>query len=322
MSAPPPPSEPGSDELVVGGSVLALVNQSPGVTTDHHALGPRHWRRQVDRLVRAGFTEVDLTDGWLPIPTMSGPERQALGEVLADAGVRALGLNISRHSLVDPERADEHLDYSLRAVDAAAELGVPLLGVGFHPRLVPEQKLDRMFWEVAVEPADRSDAVWDLAADRLRRLCAYAGERGIQVSIELYEDTLVCTAADVERIMTAVGAPNLGVNPDLGNTFRSVTPQREHWLQTFRGALPHLDLWHVKNYTRASLGVDGPYAVAPTVLGEGMIDYRLLVGEALAAGFRGPFVVEHYGGDAVEMQRRGRDYLLGLLDDLRAEQPA
>ena len=39
---------------------------------------------------------------------MSGVERQTLGEVLADAGVTALGLNISRHSLVDPERADEH----------------------------------------------------------------------------------------------------------------------------------------------------------------------------------------------------------------------
>ena len=310
------------DEPVVGGSVLALVNQTPGVTTDHRALGPGHWRTQLGRLVRAGFTAVDLTDGWLPIPIMSGAERQTLGEVLADARLTALGLNISRHSLVDPERADEHLDYSLRAVDAAVELGVPLLGVGFHPRLVPAQRLNRMFWEVPLDPPDRSDAVWDQAADRLRQLCTYAAERGIQVSIELYEDTLVCTAADVQRIITAVAAPNLGVNPDLGNTFRSVTAQREHWLETFRGALPHMDFWHLKNYTRASLGGDGPYAVAPTVLGEGMIDYRLAVGEALTAGYRGPFVVEHYGGDAVEMQRRGRDYLLALLDDLRAEQAA
>lgn len=319
MQGSPGPEQERGDEVVIAGSVLALTNQTPGVGTDHHGLGPHHWRTQLQRLRQAGFTHVDLTDGWLPIPTMSTGERQSLGEVLAVVGLTPVGLNVSRHSLIDPERGAEYLDYSYRGVDAAVELGVGVLGIGFHPQLIPEQKQQLMFWEIGLPPDDRSEPTWALATDRLQHLCRYAGERGVQVSIELYEDTLVCTAADIERIITAVGADNLGINPDLGNTFRSVTPQREHWLQTFRGALPHLDLWHVKNYTRSSASPNGPFAVAPTSLGEGGIDYRLLVGEALASGFRGPIVVEHYGGDAVHQQRRGREYLVTLIDELRTE---
>ncbi len=322
MSSTPEPSQTRRADPVVGASVLALTNQSPGVSTDHFAGGPAHWTRGLRRLTRAGFAHVDLTDGWLPIPTMGAGELETLGGVLAEVGVQPLGLNISRHSLIDPERGAEHLDYSFAAVDAAVALGVPLLGVGFHPRLVEAQRGSWMFWEVAVPPDDRSEATWTLAADRLRELCAYAADRAVQVSIEIYEDTLVCTGADMDRIVTAVGAPNLGINPDLGNTFRSVTPQREHWLATLRGAIAHMDFWHVKNYTRSSLGPEGPYAVAPTSLGTGMIDYRLGVREARAGGFTGPYVVEHYGGDAVEMQRLGREYLLRLLDELSEEESA
>ncbi|MEO8830498.1 sugar phosphate isomerase/epimerase family protein [Lapillicoccus sp.] len=308
--------------VVVGGSVLALSQQTPGGRTDDYALGPAHWTRQLRRLTRAGFAHVDLIDGWLPVPTMSRTELETLGGVLADVGVQPLGLNISRHSLVDPMRGLEHLEYSIQAVDAAEALGIPLIGVGFHPRLVPEQRHTRMFWEVEVPPDDRSDATWALAAERLGELCSYAEQRQVQVSIEIYEDSLVCTAADMDRIITSVGAPNLGINPDLGNTFRSVTPQRESWLETIRGAIPHMDFWHVKNYTRSSLGPSGPFAVAPTTVGMGGIDYRLAVSEVLAGGFAGPLVVEHYGGDAVEMQRLGREYLVRLVDELMEEENA
>ena len=323
MTASTSPGAGRGDTPVVGGSVLALTDQTPGAASGNPLRGgPRQWRRELGRLARAGFPAVDLTDGWLPVPGLSASELEQLGEVLSEVGVEALGLNVSRHSLIDPERAQEHLDYSMRSVDAAAALGIPLLGVGFHPRLVEAQRGHQMFWEVAVPPDDRSDETWAAATDRLRELCTYAAGRGIEISIEIYEDTLVSTAADMDRIVTAVGAPNLGINPDLGNTYRSATPQRETWLTTLRGAIPHMDFWHVKNYTRASLSPQGPFAVAPTTLGTGGIDYRLGVKEVLAGGFRGPFVVEHYGGDAVEMQRLGREYLVRLLDELLEEAAA
>ena len=265
MSGAPPENERGPDEVVVGGSVLALVNQTPGgddrpprpgsaalADPDRPARPGGLHRRRPHRRLAADPHDVRPPSGRRSARSWPTP------------GCGPCGLNISRHSLVDPERADEHLDYSLRAVDAAVELGVPLLGVGFHPRLVPAQQAgpDVLGGRRRRRPtAPTPPGTWPPTGCGS---CARTpAERGVQVSIELYEDTLVCTAADIDRIITAVGAPNLGVNPDLGNTFRSVTPQREHWLQTFRGALPHMDFWHVKNYTRASLGRRRPVRRRP-----------------------------------------------------------
>lgn len=94
-------------------------------------------------------------------------------------------------------------------------------------------------------------------------------------------------------------ALNLGVNPDLGDTCRSATPQREPWLDTLCGAAPHTNHRHVENHARSSAGRQGPSAVSPTSLGAGDVDDRLVLTTALDAGYRGPVVVEHRGGDAL-----------------------
>ncbi len=309
---------PGSSDLRerVTGSVLALSGQTPGARTDLRARGATAWRTDLRRLHRAGFRAVDLLDGWLPVPLLSAGELADLGGALVDAGLVARGLNVSRCSVLDPESGGRNVEYSMRAVDAAAALGLPLVSIGLHPRLRPDQQGVLWFWEVPSTADDSSEATWDLMTARIRDICAHAATRGIEVSLELYEDTLVCTGADIARLTGRVGAPNLGVNPDLGNTYRSATPQHEHWLTTLRGAVPYMDYWHLKNYTRSTLGPDGPFAVSPTALGEGDIDYRLAVGEVLRGGYEGPFVVEHYGGDALDVQRRGREYLERLLDEL------
>lgn len=297
------------------GSVLALATQTPEAAIDRRGLGPRRWRAELAGLRRAGFTVVDLVDGWLPLPDMTASELDDFGAVLAELGLRARGLNVSRCSVIDPERGSEFLEYTLRAVETTAALGLPVLSVGFHPQL-SERHRGVMFWEVPSAADDRSDATWQLATERIAAVCAHAAERGLQISVELYEDSLVCTAADAQRLLDSVAAPNLGVNPDLGNTYRSATPQREPWLTTLRGCLPHLNYWHLKNYARHSASPQGPFSVVPTALGDGGIDYRIAVGEVLASGYTGPFVIEHYGGDALWMQERGRIYLERLVDDL------
>lgn len=308
----------GSDDLRgrIAGSVLALSSQTPGTGVDLRARGAGAWRTDLRRLHRAGFRAVDLVDGWLPVPLMSAAELADLGGALVDAGLVARGLNVSRRSVLDPELGERNVEYSIRAIDSAAALGLPLVSIGLHPRLRPDQTGVLWFWEVPSTPDDTAEATWELAAARMHTVCAHAETRGIEVSLELYEDTLVRTGGDIARLVQSVGAANFGVNPDLGNTYRSATPQHEHWLATLRGAIPHMDYWHLKNYTRSTLGPDGPFAVSPTALGEGDIDYRLAVGEALRGGYGGPFVVEHYGGDALDVQRRGREYLERLLDEL------
>lgn len=307
--------------IEIVGSVLALADQSTGVGTNRRSRGPRLWRNELQRLRRAGFTSVDLVDGWLPFLELDETELVALRTVLDEVGMRARGLSVTRISLIEPGRGEANLELTLRAVEVADTLGVPTLELGFHPRL-DERSAGIWFWEVAARADDRSEQTWTAATERLGQVCAHAAERALEVSVELYEDSLICTAADIEQLMARVPAPNLGVNPDLGNTYRSATPQREPWLDTLRGAASHMNYWHVKNYTRSSAGHQGPFAVSPTSLGSGDLDYRLALRTVLNAGYRGPIVVEHYGGDAVWMQEQGRVYLEKLLAEWADEQRA
>ncbi len=304
--------------IQVVGSTLALANQSAGADADHRAAGPAGWRGQLGRLKQAGFTSVDLIDGWLPFLELTTTELDELRATMAALELTPRGLSVSRISLVEPGLEDANLERTLAALEVCARLGVPTLEIGFHPRL--DDRSDGIwFWEVPPRADERTEQVWSRAAAAVAEVCDAAAGQDLQVCVELYEDSLVCTAADVAELMGRVDRPNLGVNPDLGNTYRSATPQREPWLQTLRGAAPFTNYWHVKNYARSSAGREGPFAVHPTGLGEGDIDYRLALHTMLAAGYRGPIVVEHYGGDALWMQEQGRRYLERLLADRQEE---
>lgn len=304
------------DDSVVG-SVLALCSQTPGARRE---AGPLGWRRELRRLRHCGFSRVDLLDSWLPFAYLPQEDIEDFGSILAELGLTPTCLGTSRRSLIDPDRGEANLDYTLRIVDVADRLGIARVGVGFHPALLDAQRDSAEFWEHAGPADDRSDENWERAAQRLAAVCDAAARRQIEVNIELYEDSLLCTSADAARLTSAVDRVNLGVNPDLGNLIRAVTPLREPWLATFRGCLPHMTYWHLKNYTRSTPSPSGPFVVGPTSLGEGTIDYRLAVREALESGYRGPFVVEHYGGDALGMQERGAEYLRRLINDVQNEE--
>lgn len=305
----------GSDAVIVG-SVLALCVQTPGA---RRRSGQTSWRNGLRQLKRSGFDRVDLLDNWLPFADITESEVDDFGNILADLGLTATGLGTSRRSLIDPQLSTENLDYTLRIVEVASRLGLRHVGLGFHPALIEAQKKSTAFWEHPGPPDDRTSENWDRATERLSIVCDFAAARGVDVNIELYEDSLFCTAADATRLTEAVDRKNFGINPDLGNIIRAATPLREPWLVTFRGCVDHMTYWHLKNYTRSTPSQGGPFAVAATALGDGTIDYRLAVTEALRAGYAGPFVIEHYGGDALWMQERGRRYLERLLEDLRQD---
>ena len=81
-----------------------------------------------------------------------------------------------------------------------------------------------------------------------------------------------------------------------------------------------MNYWYVTNYMRASAGRTGPFSVHPTALsGGGDVDDRLALRTVLAAGRRGPVVVEHDGGDAMWKQEQGRVYPERLLTDWQEE---
>ncbi|MDO8213169.1 sugar phosphate isomerase/epimerase [Conexibacter sp. CPCC 206217] len=303
-----------ADQWPIGAALL----QFPGVDAAGRSVqdAPAEaWAKVLDEVAAAGFDHVDVTTSWLR-PGDLEPERlRELARCVEGAGLRVSAISIARQSVIDPDDAlaREHLASTLRTVDAAVVLGASVVGTGLHRPLTAEQEAAEWFWLAPWDGDPHGDSQrWELAVQRLREVGAYAAERGVQVSLELYEESYLGTADDAVRLVREIGLANVGINPDIGNLVRLHRPI-EPWESVLEKVLPYAKHWHLKNYFRDHDPATGAYFTTPAPAELGVIDYRRALKMALDAGFSGPICVEHYGGDGLSVSARNRDYLRELL---------
>lgn len=295
----------------------AALLQFPGDRPDGTSLtddGPDQWRKALREVALAGFEHVDLTDSWVRPADLSADRLHALAATAADLGLSFSNVAVTRKSVIDPdpERALANLDYTLRTVDAAAELGVGSVCVGLHQPLTPAQREAQWFWHApgAEDPDD--DAVRALCVERFRLVGEKAAAAGIQLSLEMYEGTYLGTSESSVDLVRAIDLPNVGLCPDIGNIVRLHRPV-EDWRVMLERMLPYTNYWQTKNYLRDVDPATGAYFSAPAPMESGFIDYRTAIGMALEAGFTGPFCVEHYGGDGLSVSAANREYIRRIL---------
>ncbi|WP_066583112.1 sugar phosphate isomerase/epimerase family protein [Cellulomonas timonensis] len=297
--------------------VGAAMLQFPGVMPDGSRVtdaGPSAWRPALREVALAGFEHVDLTDSWVRPGDLPPAGLRDLTAVAADQGLAFSAISVTRQSVIDPdpEVAARNVEYALRTVDAAAELGVGTLCLGLHQPLTPAQKDAHWFWLVpgAEDPDD--PAVRDLAVERFARIGEHAAQAGVEVSLEMYEGTYLGTSQGAVDLVREIGLANVGLCPDIANIVRLHRPV-EDWRTMLERVLPHTNYWQVKNYLRDHDPATGAYFSAPAPLEQGFIDYRTAIAMALDAGFRGPLCVEHYGGDGLSVAATNREYLRRIL---------
>ncbi|MBF5082255.1 sugar phosphate isomerase/epimerase [Quadrisphaera sp. INWT6] len=276
------------------------------------------WRRVLRRVRLAGFDHVDLTDSWVRPGDLSPERLGLLKRLLAEEGLGVTAITTARRSPIAPDagEAAANQEYLERTLVAAAELGTSVVSAGLLPVLTDAQRAAEWFWleQGISDPDPESDggAAFDLAVERFAALGRRAGELGLQLSLEMYEDTYLGTPESSVRLKEAVGLPNVGLNPDVANIIRLHRPVQP-WREQLAAVLPHANFWHVKNYYRDHDPATGSYATAPAPLALGVIDYRWAVEEALRVGFTGPFCCEHYGGDGLSVAAQNREHLRHLL---------
>jgi sugar phosphate isomerase/epimerase len=305
--------------------IAAAMLPFPATTTSGVSIqdaDERVWASAFAEVAHAGFTEVDLTDSWVK-PGDLAPERlESLGAAARGAGLDPVAISAIRRSVIDPVDWEDNLAYSHRSIDAGAALGCSVVSVGLHRPLTAGQKDALWFWTVD-GPKDSDDAeTWSNAVTRLRELGDHAASVGVQLSLEMYEDTLLGTADSAVRLVNDIAHDAVGLNPDLGNLQRLHRPV-EPFLEAVAKCLPVSNYWHVKSYYRIEDATTGTILSAPAPMESGSMNYRAAIKMAVNAGYTGAFCVEHYGGDGLSVSARNRDYLRGLLDfDLSDEASA
>ena len=295
--------------------IAAAMIQYPNILPDGSSAqdqAPEEWAETLADIADAGFTELDPTDGWLRIADLSPARLDAFMGVVKGLGMTVPAISTARKNLIDRDRGPEMVAYAHRVIDTAAGIGAKAVSLGLFGALTQAQQKALWFWTVQGERNPDDRASYELAVDRVRELGRHAEDAGIEVALEMYEDTYIGTADGAVRFVTEVGLPNVGINADLGNLVRLHRPV-EHWLSMVQKTMPFARYWHVKNYLRSEDETTGLVVTAPTSLELGIINYRTAIKLALSHGFASPFLCEHYGGDGVSVSATNRDYLRTLL---------
>jgi sugar phosphate isomerase/epimerase len=309
-----PPAAPTAESWPIAAAMLPFGGTDSRGGPIHDA-DAEEWARHLRVVRRLGFTEVDPTDTWVRIADLEPSRLEEFRAVLADVGLTVPAVSTSRRSVMDPERGAENLAYSHRLLDAAAALDIPLVSFGFFQALTPAQNAALWFWLVDGWRDDFSPEARARAASLIRELAEHAAANGQQISLEMYEDTYVGTCDDAVAFLAEVDHPACGLNPDLGNFVRLHRPL-EPVQDMLDKVLPHANYWHVKNYARDEDPATGQVMTFPVPMELGLIDYRSAIGQALDLGYRGAFLCEHYGNDAIGMIGRNRAYVRELLGAL------
>lgn len=300
-------------EVATGRTVLPVAG-STFVLAAGQQDRPERWPDALASLRATGCQLVDLADTWVRIDLLDEPQLDFLGSALADAGITLVGVSIVRASVIDPVDGAANLERILRAVAAAARLRAPLVSIGLHRPLNGAQ-LDGPFWLVPHPRDPDDDATFALVTERIAEICAAAESYDMQVSLELHESTLLDRSGRVRRILRSVASPRLGVNLDLGNLIRVPGAPAETWQETTAALAPDVNYWHMKNYLRAGHPSLGNVVSHQCLLGDGEIDYRSALRTVAGAGYTGPLVVEHYGGDGLWALHEGRRYLETVIEE-------
>ncbi|WP_438754590.1 sugar phosphate isomerase/epimerase family protein [Pararhizobium sp. O133] len=278
------------------------------------------WAQTLADVVDAGFTELDPTDSWLRIADLSTTRLDAFMALVHSLDLNIPAISTSRRSVIDATHGDAYLAYGHRLIDSAKAIGAGSVSFGFFEPLTDAQKKALWFWTVDGPKNPDDPAIWNKAVSRIRELGRHAEELGIEVSLEMYEDTYLGTAESAVRFVEEVGLSNVGINADLGNLIRLHRPM-EHWQEMMAKVAPYAKYWHVKNYTRTEDPSSGIVITHPAPLESGIINYRAAIRMALEYGFSSAFLCEHYGGDGLSVCASNRDYLRRILPRDRWARP-
>ncbi|WP_205327290.1 sugar phosphate isomerase/epimerase [Glycomyces sp. YM15] len=274
------------------------------------------WDDVFAQIADVGFTLAEIPDDRIRPAELDPSRRDEFLAIAASHGVRIPSVHVQRRSVIWPGRGEENLAYAHKTIDAAAEWGVEVFSTGLHRPFTEAQRNALWFW-TAQGPKDPDDPeVWRTAVERLRDLGRHAAEVGLQMSLEMYEDTYLGTADSAVRLIEEIGLDNVGLNPDVGNLVRLHRPV-EDWRELYAKTLPYTNYWHVKNYTRDESADGAFHSAVPTSLELGLINYRQVVRDAVRQGFRGIFLMEHYGGDSLGVCATNQRYLRTLLPKRR-----
>lgn len=227
----------------------------------------------------------------------------ALADLRATIEGAGIGIGFVAHhtTFVSPREFDRRrgIDSFKRAIDAAAALGAPsactLIGDGYY-----DPPLNVLM--------SRKEA-WRQCREAIAEVADYAAPKGVNVSVELLQGTILNRVELMQRMLDEVGAPNVRVTLDTGTLYTTVKP-----FMPVKEAIARLadvvDIVHVKD----EVGLPTIVNTNHIWLGGGLVDFREAYEGLAEAGFDGCLSVEWEGWQVGGQIGVGEPAGIGLSD--------
>jgi sugar phosphate isomerase/epimerase len=144
--------------------------------------------------------------------------------------------------------------------------------------------------QVSSRLANHAD--FEVTAKHLREAGAMAADYGIDLSIEMHQNSIADNSWSVLHLLQLIDRPNVGVNPDLGNLYWNYDEPEESCEDAIMNLAPKAKYWHCKQLQRVHVPELERAYFLKVPLPDGEIDYRFAISAMLDANYDGYLAVE------------------------------
>lgn len=283
-------------------------SNGPGLPTD--ASDRRQFLAKVKEI---GFDGIEL-----PAMNLADAAVDTLRAELEDAGVPCVAIR-GGGGAAHPRVAAANKKRMEDAVHFAAKVGASVVNstVTTPPREPGKKGTYR--GESVSQGSSRyaSEADYERTASAITDVANIAEALGVEISIEVHQNSIVDNSWSALHLLGLIDAPNVGINPDLGNIYWTYDIPEESCEDAIVALAPHVNYWHCKSLYRVHIPdlETAIYVQAP--LPDGEIDYRFAIAALLDADYDGYLAIEGVRyGDGFHQDGRSVAYVKSVLAEL------
>ena len=271
-------------------------------------------RKQFLRKVKEiGFDGIEL-------PAMNLPDTEVanLRSELEGAGVPCVAIR-GGGGAAHPRVAAANKRSMINAVEFAAKIGAGVVNstVTTPPRDPNGKGTYR--GESVSQGSSRlaTNADYERTAGAVSEVAGVAAGLGVELSIEIHQNSIADNSWSALHLLELIDAPNVGINPDLGNIYWTYDIPEESCEDAIAALASHVNYWHCKSLYRVHLPDQELAIYVQVPLPDGEIDYRFAISALVEANYTGYCAIEGVRyGDQFLQDGRSVAYVKSVLADL------
>ncbi len=275
------------------------------------------------RVKAIGFDTLEV--GAEVIEKTGGSERQVkeFGKRLAGAGL-PIGCVRAGGTLTDARHGPKNREGQFKAIQYAGWAGAEVVnGALSAPSRYPGHPAGSKpgsgsGWPESQDSSrDAQMYDYEALAKALQAACDRAAGAGVNISVEVHQNSLVDNSWSGVMVHKMVGRKNFGLNPDLGNIYWTYDVPEESSDDAIQKLAPVSVYWHCKNLFRVYHPENQRAVYLRVPLPDGELDYRFAMSAMHGAGYKGYMAIEGaWAGDQFYGDQKSLDYSKGIWAEL------